>query len=411
MPDAKLSCRFCRQALRHPVLDLGEQPFSNSYVDPGQERRERRYPLRVWVCANCLLVQTDFDAPADEIFSAEYAYFSSYSTSWVEHARRYAHRMIASLGLGPKSFVVEIASNDGYLLQHFVAEGIPVLGIEPTRGTAEAAIAKGIATRIDFFGEKLGLALKAETGGADLIAANNVLAHVPDIADFTRGFAALLKSEGVATFEFPHVQRLIEGLQFDTIYHEHYSYLSLHAVETIFAAAGLRVIDVEEVPTHGGSLRVFSARNDSARPATERVARMRDQERRAGLHAPEGYAALAVRVDAVRERFLSFLAKAKDERKTVAAYGAAAKGNTFLNYCGATARDLAFVADANTAKQGKLLPGSHVPIVSPAELLTRRPDYVVILPWNIKDEVASAMSAIRGWGGKFVIAIPELRIF
>ncbi|MCE9520821.1 MAG: class I SAM-dependent methyltransferase [Alphaproteobacteria bacterium] len=411
MPDTTPSCRFCHNVLRHPVLDLGEQPFSNSYLEPGQERREKRFPLRVWLCANCLLVQTDFDAPADEIFSADYAYFSSVSTSWVEHAKRYAHQMIARLGLGPKSFVVEIASNDGYLLQHFVAQGIPVLGIEPTRGTAEAAIAKGINTRIDFFGEKLAIAQKAESGGADLIAANNVLAHVPDIADFTRGFAALLKPEGVATFEFPHVQRLIEGLQFDTIYHEHFSYLSLHAVETIFAAAGLRVFDVEEVPTHGGSLRVFAARKSSAHSETARVAQMREQERRAGLDVPDGYAALKIRVGAVREQFLSFLATARREGKTVAAYGAAAKGNTFLNYCGVTARDLAFVADASAAKQGKLLPGSHVPIVSPSELLARKPGYIVILPWNIKDEIARSMAPVREWGGKFVISIPDLQIF
>jgi SAM-dependent methyltransferase len=411
MPDKRKSCRFCRQALRHQVLDLGEQPFSNSYLSADQVTTEKRYPLCVWVCSNCLLVQTDFDAPADEIFSAEYAYFSSYSTSWVEHAKRYAQQMIAQFRIERKSLVVEIASNDGYLLQHFMAEGIPVLGIEPTRGTAEAAIAKGIKTRIDFFGEKLGRVLKEETGGADLIAANNVLAHVPDIADFTRGFAALLKPDGVATFEFPHVQRLIEGLQFDTIYHEHYSYLSLHAVETIFAAAGLRVFDVEELTTHGGSLRVFATHERSAHQKTPRVEHMRAQERRAVLDKPAGYASLAPQVGDIRDRFTSFLADTRRDKKSVAAYGAAAKGNTFLNYCGCTARDLDFVADANVAKQGKLLPGSHVPIVSPAELLARQPDYVVILPWNIKDEIAKSMVAIRDWNGKFVTAIPELRIF
>jgi hypothetical protein len=254
-------------------------------------------------------------------------------------------------------------------------------------------------------------ALQAETGGADLVAANNVLAHVPDIADFARGFAALLKPEGVATFEFPHVQRLIEGLQFDTIYHEHYSYLSLHAVETIFAAAGLRVFDVEELPTHGGSLRVFAAREASARATTDRVARLRAQELAAGLDTPRGYGSLAPRVAAVRDAFHAFLAGARAAGKTVAAYGAAAKGNTFLNFCGVTPRDIVLVADANAAKQGKLLPGSHIPIASPAELLARKPDYVVILPWNIKDEIAGQMSAIRGWSGKFVIAIPELSVF
>ena len=405
------NCRFCGHALAAPVLDLGEQPFSNSYVVPGQEALERRYPLRICVCETCLLVQTDYDAPADEIFSADYAYFSSYSTTWVEHAKAYAQRMISRFGLGAQSLVVEVASNDGYLLQHFVASGVPVLGVEPTNGTAAAAIAKGIPTRVEFFGERFARGLCAETGGVDLIAANNVLAHVPDIADFTRGFAALLKPEGVATFEFPHVQRLIEGLQFDTIYHEHYSYLSLHAVETIFKAAGLRIFDVEELSTHGGSLRVYAALEGSDHAPGERVAQLLAQEREAGLHTPQGYAALGARVGAVRDGFLSMLQGAKADGKLVAAYGAAAKGNTFLNYCGVGARDIAFVADANVAKQGKLLPGSHVPIVSPEALLARRPDYVVILPWNIKDEVALQMAGIRDWGGKFLTAIPALEVF
>lgn len=405
------NCRFCRQELAHSVLDLGQQPFSNSYVIPGREKDEKRYRLSVWVCNRCFLVQTDFDAPADEIFSADYAYFSSYSTSWVEHARRYAKQMTERFGLDRASLVVEVASNDGYLLQHFLAEGIPVLGVEPTRGTAEAAVAKGVKTRIDFFGERLARELKAETGGADLTAANNVLAHVPDIADFTRGFAAILKPEGVATFEFPHVQRLIEGLQFDTIYHEHYSYLSLHAVETIFAAANLRVFDVEELPTHGGSLRIFATHRTAQRPATKSVARLRNQERAANLHTMAGYDVLAPRVGKVRDDFLAFLTRARAEGKRVAAYGAAAKGNTFLNYCAAGPSDLTVVADANVAKQGKLLPGSHIPIVSPAALLAQEPDYVVILPWNIKGEIATQLAPIRSWGGKFVIAVPELTVF
>jgi SAM-dependent methyltransferase len=405
------NCRFCKQGLTHQVLDLGEQPFSNSYIPPGQESKERRYPLRVFVCSKCLLVQTDFDAPADEIFSADYAYFSSYSTSWVEHARRYAEAMTTRFNLTPASQVIEVASNDGYLLQHFVAKNIPVLGIEPTRGTAEAAIAKGVATRIDFFGERLGRELKAEAGGADLTAANNVLAHVPDIADFTRGFAAVLKPDGVATFEFPHAQRLIEGLQYDTIYHEHYSYLSLHAVQTIFAAAGLKVFDVEQLPTHGGSLRVLAALKESRHTATANVARILGEERAARLDTVQGYDVLAPRVGKTRDDFLSFVTEARSQGKTIAGYGAAAKGNTFLNYCRVGRGGLAFVADANVAKQGKLLPGSHIPIVSPADLLARKPDYVVILPWNIKDEIAAQLAPIRAWGGKFVIAIPELSIF
>ncbi len=404
------NCRFCGQALAAPILDLGEQPFSNSYVVAGAEAAERRYPLRICVCVKCLLVQTDYDAPAGEIFSADYAYFSSYSTTWVAHAKTYAQRMMSRFDLGPNSLVVEVASNDGYLLQHFLALGVPVLGVEPTRGTAEAAIAKGIATRVEFFGERFAQALAGETGGADLIAANNVLAHVPDIADFTRGFAAMLKPQGVATFEFPHVQRLIEGLQFDTIYHEHYSYLSLHAVEEIFRAAGLLVFDVEELATHGGSLRVYAAREGSQFQAAERVERMRAQEREAGLHRGQGYSSLGARVGAVREGFLTFLQTAKAAGKLVAAYGAAAKGNTFLNTCGVSAQDIAFVADANAAKQGKLLPGSHVPIVSPADLMALRPDYVVILPWNIKDEIVKQLAGISAWGGKFVIAIPEIEV-
>jgi SAM-dependent methyltransferase len=405
------NCRFCRQALTHPVLDLGEQPFSNAYVAPGEEAKEKRYPLRVLVCSNCLLVQTDFDAPADEIFSADYAYFSSYSTSWVEHARRYADAMTTRFALNDRSLVVEVASNDGYLLQHFVTKKIPVIGVEPTRGTAEAAIAKGIPTRIDFFGEAFARKLKAETGGADLTTANNVLAHVPNIGDFTRGFAAILKPDGVATFEFPHVQRLIEGLQYDTIYHEHYSYLSLHAVEEVFDAAGLKVFDVEQLPTHGGSLRIFAALKTSKHQPTVNVARIRNEERAAHLDKPQGYDLLAPRVGKTRDDFLAFIAKTRGEGKTIAGYGAAAKGNTFLNYCRVGRGGVACVADANNAKQGKLLPGSHIPIVSPTELLARKPDYVVILPWNIKDEIASQLAPIRAWGGKFVIAIPELTIF
>lgn len=404
-------CRFCKSGLRHQVLDLGNQPFSNSYVAPGNEAQERSYPLRVWVCASCLLTQTDFDAPADEIFAADYAYFSSYSTSWVAHAKRYADAMMARFGLSSRSLVVEVASNDGYLLQHFVASGIPVLGVEPTRGTAEAAIKKGVPTRVEFFGETYARKLVAETGGADLTAANNVLAHVPDIGDFTRGFAAILKPDGVATFEFPHVQRLIEGLQFDTIYHEHYSYLSLTAVETIFGKAGLRVFDVEELPTHGGSLRVYATKTASRHQPTDRVPKMREQERAANLDKPQGYATLAPRVGNVRTSFLEFLKTARANGKSVAAYGAAAKGNTFLNYCGVTAREIDVVADANIQKQGKLLPGSHIPIVSPDALRASKPDYIVVLPWNIKDEIAAQMTDIRSWGGRFVTAIPELTVF
>lgn len=404
------SCRFCKTVLQHEVLDLGLHPFSNSYLRPGEEAREKRYPLRVWVCAQCLLCQTDFDAPADEIFSESYAYFSSMSASWVAHAKRYADVSIGRFGLGPQSLVAEVASNDGYLLQHFLNRGVPVLGIEPTRGTAEAAMAKGVRTRVEFFGQASALRIAQDYGRADLIAANNVLAHVPDIRDFVNGFAALLKPNGVATFEFPHVQRLIEGLQFDTIYHEHYSYLSLAAVETILASAALRVFDVEELTTHGGSLRVYATHPASEHRERPAVAAMRAQERAAGLMSPDGYRGLAHKVEAIKRDFNAFLARAKREGKSVAGYGAAAKGNTFLNFCGVKAGDITVVADKAPSKQGTLLPGSHIPVVSPEALIETKPDYIVILPWNLREEISSQLQDARGWGAKFVTAIPNLDV-
>lgn len=409
---AKPLCRFCSTPLAEPMIDLGRQPLANSNLKPGQEASERRFPLVVSACPSCLLVQADHSVPADAIFNEDYAYFSSYATSWVAHARRYADAMITRFGLGPDSLVAEAASNDGYLLQHFHAKSVPVLGIEPTANTAEAARAKGIETVVDFFGEKLGARLAAEGKAADLIAANNVLAHVPDIRDFVTGFTRMLKPQGVATFEFPHLLNMIRLVQFDTIYHEHYSYLSLTAVKRIFEDCGLRIFDVERLSTHGGSLRVFACRAGAGHKKTPTVDACLAEERKAGLAdaASEAYRGFQAKAEHARASFLAFLAKAKAEGKTVAGYGAAAKGNTFLNFCGVSATDITLIADASHAKQGRLAPGTHIPIVSPDELRAAKPDYVVILPWNLAEEISKSMADIRDHGGHFVIAIPETRI-
>jgi SAM-dependent methyltransferase len=407
----KPACRFCSTPLAEPMIDLGQQPLANSNLREGQQKAERRFPLVV-SCPSCLLVQADHSVPADAIFNEDYAYFSSYAASWVAHAQRYAEAMIARFGLGPTSLVAEAASNDGYLLQHFHNSGIPVLGIEPTANTAEAARAKGIETVVDFFGEQLGAKLAASGKAADLIAANNVLAHVPDIRDFVTGFTRLLKPDGVATFEFPHLLNMIRLVQFDTIYHEHYSYLSLTAVKRIFEACGLRVFDIERLPTHGGSLRVFACRKEARHVETQAVVACLSEERDAGLAdaTSEAYRGFQAKAEHARASFLAFLAKAKTEGKTVAGYGAAAKGNTFLNFCGVSSADLTLIADASHAKQGRLAPGTHIPIVSPNALRAAKPDYVVILPWNLAEEISKAMSDIRAYGGRFVIAIPETRI-
>jgi SAM-dependent methyltransferase len=403
-------CRFCSTPLNETFVDLGEQPVANSFILAADIPSERKFPLHAKVCPSCLLVQLDHTVPADAIFSHDYAYFSSYSTSWVEHAKRYADAMIERLALGPQSLVVEAASNDGYLLQHFKARGVDVLGVEPTSNTAEAAIAKGIPTEIAFFNEATATRLVEEGKRADLIAANNVLAHVPDTLDFVRGFTTLLKLTGIATFEFPHLLNLIRDVQFDTIYHEHYFFLSLYAVEQIFDRAGLKVVDVEELPTHGGSLRVYAARKDSSAAASPSVAAMRAKEKSSGLDTIDGYRGFDARVRAVAEGFSAFLKKARADNKKVAAYGAAAKGNTFLNYCGVRARDIDCVFDVSLAKQGKLLPGSHIPVIAPERLAEIRPDYLVILPWNLAEEIMSKNSVLRSWGGQFVIAVPEIKL-
>jgi len=406
------ACRFCRHPLTEDFLDLGRQPLANSYLTPAQlaAGTEQTWPLRTRVCGNCFLVQADDPVAADAIFDDGYAYFSSYSESWVQHAARYAEAMIARFNLSADSLVIEVASNDGYLLQHFKAVGIPVLGIEPTANTAEVAVAKGIPTEVVFFNAETGRELAARGVAADLMAGNNVLAHVPDIADFVAGFQHVLKPQGVLTFEFPHLLNLIEKVQFDTIYHEHFSYLSLLAVEQVLRANGLRPFDVQLLPTHGGSLRLFCAHQASDHQETDALRLLRAREHDAGLDHIATYRGFTAEVEKVRADFLAFLARARAEGKSVAAYGAAAKGNTFLNYAGVGADDIVAAFDANPHKQDRYLPGSHVPIYAPSRIAEIRPDYMLILPWNLKDEIMGQLAFIRGWGGRFVTASPETKV-
>jgi hypothetical protein len=370
---------------------------------------EMFYPLHAYVCGSCFLVQLEeFETPS-QIFS-QYAYFSSFSSSWLRHAEAYAAAMTARFGLGPQHRVVEVASNDGYLLQYFQALGIPVLGIEPAGNVAQAAIDRGVATEVMFFGESSAEKLLAAGHAADLMAANNVLAHVPDIIDFVTGFRVLLKPEGVGTFEFPHLLRLIEEMQFDTIYHEHFSYLSLGVVEKVLERCGLRVFDVEELPTHGGSLRVYFCHAAAGHRRTGSVEQVLANEKAARLCELAGYERFARDVVEIKCRALEFLVRARDDGKVVCGYGAAAKGNTFLNYCGIGPEFVGMVADRSPHKQGTLLPGSRIPVVSPQAMLAARPDYVLILPWNLKDEIAGEMQEIKSWGGRFVTAIPRLSV-
>jgi SAM-dependent methyltransferase len=405
-------CRFCRAPLTATFLDLGEQPLANSYLTAEQleSGTERSFPLHTRVCGTCFLVQADHSVPAEAIFDADYAYFSSFSPGWVEHARRYAEAMIERFRLGPESLVVEVASNDGYLLQHFVARDVPVLGVEPTANTAEAALARGVRTDIAFFDAETGQAMAARGDRADLMAANNVLAHVPDLNAFVAGFPQVLKPEGVLTFEFPHLLNLIEQVQFDTIYHEHYSYLSLLAVERVLAAHQMRAFDVELLPTHGGSLRLFCALRSSGHAETDALRALREREAAAGLDRLETYSSFRPRVEAVRDSFLAYLRETKAAGRRIAAYGAAAKGNTFLNYCGATADDIVCAFDANPAKQDRYLPGSHIPVFGPEKVREVRPDDVLILPWNLKDEIMGQLGYIAEWGGRFIVASPETRV-
>ncbi|BAF89476.1 putative NDP-hexose 3-C-methyltransferase protein [Azorhizobium caulinodans ORS 571] len=403
-------CRFCNTPLSLSFVDLGSTPLANSYVPLDRaDAPEPSYPLRASVCGECRLVQADAFVPAEDIFS-HYAYFSSFSDSWVAHARRFAHMAMDRFGIGAQSLVVEVASNDGYLLRHFVEAGVPVLGIEPAANVAEAARVVGVRTEAVFFGAATGDDIKAREGGADLVVANNVLAHVPDINDFVEGFARVLKPEGVISIEFPHLLRLIEDVQFDTVYHEHFYYLSLLAVEKVMAAHGLRVFDVEEWPTHGGSLRVFACLKGARHEEQPGVAKVRADEAAAGLDRDEIYADFQRRVTPIREGLVAFLRQAKAEGKRVAAYGAAAKGNTLLNFSGVGTDLIDYVVDRNPHKQGHLLPGSHLPVHAPEKLAETKPDYVLILPWNIKDEVVASHAHVRDWGGRFVIAVPRLTV-
>jgi len=407
-----MKCRHCYAAVTLPFIDLGTAPPSNAYLTRDQlSAPEIWYPLRVFTCTTCWLVQTEDYAHHAALFSGDYAYFSSFSTSWLAHAECYVDAMAERFSLGPASHVVEVAANDGYLLQYVKARGVPCLGIEPTAGTAQAARAKGIAVREAFFGVALADALLAEGMAADLMVANNVLAHVPDINDFTAGFARLLKPQGVATFEFPHLMRLVAEHQFDTIYHEHFSYLSLTSVQRIFKANGLVVFDVEELPTHGGSLRVFAQRTDAGgQRADQRVHAMLEREARAGMKAPAFYEGFQAEADRVKNDFHAFLIDAKRQGKRVAAYGAAAKGNTLMNYAGVRPDLIAYVVDRNPAKQGRYLPGSRIPIVDESRIDETRPGVVVILPWNLKAEVMQQLARVRQWGGQFVTAVPTLEL-
>jgi len=406
------SCRFCATALRHTFVDLGMSPLCQTHIEPHQlNQMEPFYPLHAYVCEKCLLVQLqEFVSPA-EIFT-EYAYFSSYSTSWVQHAKRYAEAMVPRFGLGSHSKVMEIASNDGYLLQHFVALGVPVLGIEPAANVAKAAVAKGVPTTVRFFGRETARDIAREQGQADLLLGNNVLAHVPDINDFVGGMKLQLAPGGVITMEFPHLQRLMRENQFDTIYHEHFSYLSFVAVERIFAHHGLTLFDVEELPTHGGSLRIYGRHAENQKlEVTARLKALRQREIDDGFLTLERYRGFGVQVEATKRKLLAFLVDARERGKKVVGYGAPGKGNTLLNYCGIRTDFLDFTVDANPYKQGKFTPGTRIPILAPEKIREARPDYVLILPWNLKEEIAAQASYIREWGGKFVVPIPSVTVF
>ncbi len=404
------TCRICGAGLKHTLVDLGLSPLANSYVPLDKSRGgEVFYPLHVFVCDQCFLVQLEeFETP-EAIFS-NYAYFSGFSTSWLRHAADYVIVMKERFALGPLSKVVEVASNDGYLLQYFVEGGVPVLGVEPAGNVAEVAVAKGVPTAVMFFGEATAETLLSAGHAADLMTANNVLAHVPDILDFLGGFRILLKPDGVATFEFPHLFCFLRQKQFDTIYHEHFSYLSLQAVTNAMKRKGLRVFDVEKLSTHGGSLRLFACREEASHQRRLSVDEVIAEESAAGLFSLSGYLNFAEKVAEIKCRALEFLIKARDEKKVVCGYGAAAKGNTFLNYCGIGPELVKVTADRSPHKQNTLLPGSRIPVVSPEEMLALKPDYVLILPWNIKDEIAEQLKEVRSWGGQFVTAIPNLSI-
>lgn len=404
-------CRFCEAPLSHTFADLGMSPLSNSYVRPEKANAmEPFYPLHAYVCTSCWLVQLQMYETGEHIFS-DYAYFSSFSDSWLAHAKAYTEKMRERFGLGTKSLVVEIASNDGYLLQYFKGAGIPVLGVEPAANCAEAAVAKGVPSIVKFFGQKTARELVAEGKQADLLLGNNVLAHVPDLNDFVKGMKIILKSTGVITMEFPHLQRLVDGCQFDTIYHEHFSYFSFITVEQVFAKHGITIFDVDELPTHGGSLRIYGRHaEDASKPVSDRVVELRKRETRLGYNGIELYKSFAERVMATKRDILQFLIDAKRQGKMIVGYGAPAKGNTLLNYCGIRTDMISFTVDRSPHKQGSFLPGTHIPIYAPEKISETKPDYVFILPWNLKDEVMQQMAHIRDWGGQFVIPIPSVTV-
>ncbi len=405
------SCRACGGHLTVTMADLGLQPPSNAFLASLDEvHGEKRYPLRAKVCESCKLVQVDYDVAPQELFG-NYVYFSSYSDDWLAHAKEYCGMACRRFGLGSESLVVELASNDGYLLKNFVAMGVPVMGIDPSDTVAAAAEKIGVPTIVEFFGASLATQLAGEGRQADLIIGNNVLAHVPLLNDFVAGIGLLLKPKGYVTIEFPHLLELIEHVEFDTIYHEHYSYISLYAIEQVFSRHGLKIYDAERLPTHGGSLRIFAAHsNRSDLEDSASLRELRTQESAAGLADLRTYLRFAERVENCRRSLLAFLAAAKRAGKTVAAYGAAAKGNTLLNFCAVTPADISLVADRNPHKQSKFLPGTHIPVVSPEALLRSRPDYVLILPWNLQDEIRQQLQGIEQWGGRFVTPVPEVRI-
>jgi SAM-dependent methyltransferase len=405
------TCRFCGTSLEHTFVDLGTSPLANSYLTAEQlEKMEPFYPLHVYVCSACHLVQLPLCRSAEDIFS-DYAYFSSYSESWLNHARCYTLMMIDRFGFGTGSNVVEIASNDGYLLQYFKERGIPVLGIEPAGNVGKVAQDAGIPTLVKFFGERTGRELSLSGKQADLLIGNNVLAHVPDINDFLRGMKIILKQAGIITMEFPHLMRLMDETQFDTIYHEHFSYLSFLTVEKMFLTHGLTLFDVEELPTHGGSLRIYARHTeDSSKTIDRHVIDLRNREKAAGFERMDHYLSFSEKVKETKRRILTFLIEAKRKGKSVAGYGAPAKGNTLLNYCGIRSDLIDYTVDRSPHKQGHYLPGVRIPIHSPEKINDTRPDYLVILPWNLKEEIMAQMSHIRKWGGKFVVFIPDVEV-
>ncbi|MFO1489659.1 MAG: class I SAM-dependent methyltransferase [Kiritimatiellia bacterium] len=406
-------CRFCNQPLRTSFADLGMSPFANSYVPVAQaDRAEKFYPLHAWVCESCLLVQLEsFESP-DAIFG-DYLYFSSFSESWLRHARSYTEMMIRRFGFGSAHQVVELASNDGYLLQYFKAAGIPVLGVEPAANVAKVALEKhGIESIVKFFGTATAREMKAAGRTADLLLGNNVLAHVPDLNDFVSGMSIVLKPSGVITMEFPHLLQLMAHNQFDTIYHEHFSYFSFTTVEKVFARHGITLFDVEELPTHGGSLRIFGRHaGNAAHPVTPRVAALKQKESAAGLLGMDAYRKFAEQVRETKRKLLTFLIEAKRAGKSIVGYGAPAKGNTLLNFCGVYTDFIDYTVDRSPHKQNHLLPGTRIPILAPEQIAETKPDYVLILPWNLKDEISRQMAHIREWGGKFVVPIPEVAVF